>query len=101
KDVKAQNLRELIALLKSQPGKFNYGSSGLGTPPHLTGGLFKAMAKGDIGHVPYKGGGPAMTDLIGGQIPILFDVLSGAASHIRGGSVRAIAMTLDQRSPSF
>lgn len=101
KDVKAQNLRELIALLKSQPGKFNYGSSGLGTPAHLTGELFKAMARVDIAHVPYKGGGPAMTDLIGGQIPILFDVLSGAASHIRGGSVRAIAMTLDQRSPSF
>ena len=101
KNVKAQNLRELIALLKSQPGKFNYGSSGLGTPPHLSGELFKAMAKVDIAHIPYKGGGPAMSDLIGGQIPILFDVLSGAASHIRGGSVRALAMTLDQRAPSF
>lgn len=101
KDVKAQNLQELIALLKSQPGKFNYGSSGLATPPHLSGELFKSMTKVDMAHVPYKGGGPAMTDLIGGQIPILFDVLSGAASHIRSGSVRAIAMTLDQRAPSF
>jgi tripartite-type tricarboxylate transporter receptor subunit TctC len=101
KEVKAQNLKELIALLKAQPGKFNYGSSGLATPPHLSGELFKAMAKVDIAHVPYKGGGPAMSDLIGGQIPILFDVLSGAASHIRGGTVRAIAMTLDQRAPSF
>ena len=99
--VKAQNLKELIALLKSQPGKFAYGSSGVGTPPHLSGELFKAMAGVDIIHVPYKGGGPAMSDLIGGQIPILFDVLSGAASHIRSGSVRALAMTLDQRAPSF
>jgi tripartite-type tricarboxylate transporter receptor subunit TctC len=101
KDVKAQNLKELIALLKSQPGKFAYGSSGIGTPPHLSGELFKAMAGVDIVHVPYKGGGPAMSDLIGGQIPMLFDVLSGAASHIRGGSARAIAVTLAQRVPSF
>jgi tripartite-type tricarboxylate transporter receptor subunit TctC len=101
KEVKAQNLKELIALLKAQPGKFNYGSSGLATPPHLSGELFKAMAKVEIAHVPYKGGGPAMSDLIGGQIPILFDVLSGAASHIRGGTVRAVAMTLDQRASSF
>lgn len=101
KDVKTQNVRELIALLKAQPGKFNYGSSGLATPPHLSGELFKSMAKVDIAHVPYKGGAPAMTDLIGGQIPILFDVLSGAASHIRSGTVRALAMTLDKRTPSF
>lgn len=101
KEVKAQNLRELIVLLKSQPGKFAYGSSGIGTPPHLSGELFKAMAGVDIVHVPYKGGGPAMSDLIGGQIPLLFDVLSGAASHIRAGSARAIGVTLAQRVPSF
>ncbi len=101
KDVKAATLKELIALLKSQPGKFAYGSSGIGTPPHLSGELFKSMAGVDIVHVPYKGGGPAMSDLIGGQIPLLFDVLSGAASHIRSGSVRAMAVTLDQRVPSF
>ena len=99
--VKAQNVRELIALLKSQPGKMNYGSSGLGTPPHLSGELFKSMAGVDINHVPYKGGGPAMSDLVGGHIPILFDVLTGAASHIRAGSVRALAITTDKRSPSF
>jgi tripartite-type tricarboxylate transporter receptor subunit TctC len=99
--VKAQNVRELIALLKAQPDKFNYGSSGLGTPPHLSGELFKSMAGVSINHVPYKGGGPAMSDLVGGHIPILFDVLTGAASHIRGGSVRALAVTTDKRSPSF
>ena len=99
--VKAQNLKELIALLKAQPGKFNYGSSGVGTPPHLSGELFKSMAGVDINHVPYKGGGPAMSDLVGGHIPILFDVLTGAASHIRSGSVRALAVTMAKRSPSF
>lgn len=99
--VKVQNVRELIALLKAQPGKFSYGSSGVGTPPHLSGELFKSMAGVDIGHVPYKGGGPAMTDLIGGHVPILFDVLTGAASHIRAGSARALAVTTSKRSPSF
>lgn len=99
--VRAQNVRELIALLKAQAGKFSYGSSGVGTPPHLSGELFKSMAGVDIAHIPYKGGGPAMTDLVGGQIPILFDVLTGAASHIRAGSVRALAVTTDKRSPSF
>ncbi|SDH83697.1 tripartite tricarboxylate transporter substrate binding protein [Variovorax sp. OV700] len=99
--VKAQNVQELIAQLKAQPGKFSYGSSGVGTPPHLSGELFKSMAGVDIGHVPYKGGGPAMTDLVGGHIPILFDVLTGAASHIRAGSARALAVTTSKRSPSF
>lgn len=101
KEVPAKNLRELIALLKSQPGKFSYGSSGVGTPPHLSGELFKSMAGVDVGHIPYKGGGPAMADLVGGHIPMLFDVLTGAASHIRAGSVRAIAVTMNKRSPSF
>lgn len=98
---KAQNVQELIALLKAQPGKMSYGSSGVGTPPHLSGELFKSMAGVDIGHVPYKGGAPAMADLMGGHIPILFDVLTGAAAHIRSGSVRALAVTTAKRSPSF
>lgn len=99
--VKAQNLAELIALIKAAPERFSYGSSGVGTPPHLSGELFKQMAHVDIPHVPYRGGGPAMADLIGGQIPILFDVLTGAASHIRSGAARAIAVTTAKRSPSF
>lgn len=101
KDVKAQNVKELIALLKAQPGKFSYGSSGVGTPPHLSGELFKSMAGVDMAHVPYKGGAPAIADLMAGHIPILFDVLTGAASHIRAGSVHALAVTTAQRSPSF
>ena len=101
KSFKAKDVRELIAMLKAEPGKYSYGSSGVGTPPHLSGELFKSVAGLDIGHVPYKGGGPAMTDLVGGHIPILFDVLTGAASHIRAGSVRALAVTTSKRSPSF
>lgn len=100
-NVKARNVKELIALLKSQPGKFSYASSGIGTPPHLSGELFKAMAGVDILHVPYRGGGPAMTDLVAGHVPVLFDVLTGAASHIRNGSARALAVTTATRSPSF
>jgi tripartite-type tricarboxylate transporter receptor subunit TctC len=99
--VKANSVGELIALLKAQPGQFNYGSSGVGTPPHLSGELFKAMVGVDMAHVPYKGGGPAMVDLMGGQIPVLFDVLTGAASHIRAGSARALAVTTSQRVASF
>lgn len=99
--VPANNIKELIALAKAQPGKFNYGTSGVGTPPHLSGELFKSMAGVDMEHVPYKGGGPAMTDLIGGSIPVLFDVLTGAASHIKGGRAKALAVTTPQRSPSF
>lgn len=99
--VKARTVQELIALVKAQPGKFGYGSSGVGTPPHLSGELFKAMTGLEMGHVPYKGGGPAMSDLVAGHIPILFDVLTGAASHIRAGSVRALAVTTRERVASF
>ncbi len=99
--VKARNVQDLIAMLKAQPGRHSYGSSGVGTPPHLSGELFKAMAGVDMVHVPYRGGGPAMSDLVGGHIPVLFDVLTGAASHIRSGAVRALAVTTATRSPSF
>lgn len=99
--VKAQNVGELMALARAEPGKISYGSSGIGTPPHLSGELFKTMAGVNMTHVPYRGGGPAMADLISGHIPVLFDVLTGAASHIRGGTARAIAVTTPTRSPSF
>jgi tripartite-type tricarboxylate transporter receptor subunit TctC len=99
--VKAQNVKELIELAKSQPGKINYGSSGIGTPMHLSGELFRSMSGTDMQHVPYRGGGPAMADLISGHIPVLFDVLTGAASHVRNGGARPIAVTTAVRSPSF
>ncbi|NYT22703.1 tripartite tricarboxylate transporter substrate binding protein [Alcaligenaceae bacterium] len=99
--VKATNVQELIGLVKASPGQFSYGSSGVGTPPHLSGELFKSMTGAEMTHVPYKGGGPAMVDLIAGHIPILFDVLSGAAQHVRAGSARALAVTTPERVASF
>ena len=99
--MKAKNVGELIALIRAEPGKFSYGSSGVGTPPNLSGELFKVQAKVQMEHIPYRGGAPAMNDLIGGQIPILFDVLSGAAPFIKSGAARAIGVTTKTRSPSF
>ena len=101
KSVKANSVQDLVALLKEKPGQLSYGSSGMGTPPHLSGELFKSMAGVEMTHVPYKGGGPAMTDLVAGHIPILFDVLTGAASHVKAGSARALAVTTAERSASF
>jgi len=99
--VKVANVGELIALLKANPGKYSYGSSGIGTPPNLSGELFKTQAGVAMEHVPYRGGAPAMNDLVGGQIPLLFDVLSGAAPFIQAGTARALAITTKKRSPSF
>lgn len=99
--IKAKNVQEFIALAKEKPGQFSYGSSGVGTPPHLSGELFKSMTGVEMDHVPYKGGGPAMVDLIAGHIPVLFDVLSGAASHVNAGSARALAVTAPERVDSF
>lgn len=99
--VKAKTVQELVTWLKTEPGKYVYGSSGVGTPPHLSGELFKSMTGVSITHAPYKGGGPAMSDLMAGHIPILFDVLTGAASHIRSGAVRALAVTTSERVASF
>jgi tripartite-type tricarboxylate transporter receptor subunit TctC len=100
-NIKATNVKELVALLKQNPGKYSYGSSGVGTPPNLSGELFKMQAGVDMQHVPYRGGAPAMNDLIAEQIPILFDVLSGAAPFIKAGSARALAVTMKTRSRSF
>ena len=99
--IKAANVSELIALLKAEPGKYSYGSSGVGTPPNLSGELLKTLAGVKMEHVPYRGGAPAMNDLVGGQIPILFDVLSGAAPFIKSGTARALAVTTRKRSASF
>jgi tripartite-type tricarboxylate transporter receptor subunit TctC len=100
-NLNVNNVKELLAHIKAQQQPLSYGSSGVGTPPHLSGELFQAMTKTDMVHVPYRGGAPAMNDLLGGQIPVLFDVLTGAASHIKNGTVRAIAVTTATRSPAF
>ena len=96
--VPAKNLQELIAYVNSQKGKIQYASAGNGTPQHLTGELFKATAKLDMIHVPYKGSAPAITDLIGGHVPIMFDSAIAILPHIKSGKVRAIAITSAKRS---
>jgi tripartite-type tricarboxylate transporter receptor subunit TctC len=96
--VAAKNLQELIALAKKQPGKLNYASSGNGTPYHMAGELFKAMAGIDITHVPYKGSSGARTDLLGGQVDFMFDAVTTMTDYARAGSVRGLATTGAVRS---
>jgi len=97
----ANNVKELVALAKSQPGKLAYGSFGSGTTSHLAGEMFKVVAGVDILHVPYKGSSPAMTDLIGGQVPLTFDTNVAALPMLQAGKVKAIAVTSAKRSPSL
>jgi tripartite-type tricarboxylate transporter receptor subunit TctC len=99
--VPARNLQELIAWIKAQNGKVQFASSGNGTPQHLTGELFKTNAKLDITHVPYKGSAPAISDLIGGHVPIMFDSAIAILPQIKAGKVRAIAITSAKRSASL
>jgi tripartite-type tricarboxylate transporter receptor subunit TctC len=101
KNFPAKNVQEFIAYAKKNPGKINMASSGTGTSVHLSGEMFKFMAGIEMKHVPYKGAGPAITDLIGGQVDVLFDNMPSIISHIRGGSVRALAVTSAQRSPAL
>jgi tripartite-type tricarboxylate transporter receptor subunit TctC len=96
--VPAKNLQELIAYIKSQNGKVQFASSGNGTPQHLTAELFRASANLDMVHVPYKGSAPAITDLIGGHVPVMFDSAIAILPHIKAGKVRAIAITSAKRS---
>jgi tripartite-type tricarboxylate transporter receptor subunit TctC len=97
--VKATNVKEFIAYVKANPGKVNFGSAGNGTTVHFSGELFKSMANIDMVHVPYKGAAPAMADLLGGQVQVMFDFLSAAAPHIKNGKLRALGVTSTTRSP--
>jgi tripartite-type tricarboxylate transporter receptor subunit TctC len=96
--VPANNVQELIALAKSQPGKINFGSAGAGGANHLSGELFKHMAGVDLVHIPYKGAAPALNDLLGGHIPMMFDSLPGVIQHIKSGNLRALAVTSTERA---
>jgi tripartite-type tricarboxylate transporter receptor subunit TctC len=97
--VKANSLADLIKLAKASPGKLNYASSGPGTPYHMAGELFKAMAGVDIVHIPYKGSSGARTDVLGGQVDMMFDAVTTMSEHARAGTVKAIATTGNARSP--
>jgi tripartite-type tricarboxylate transporter receptor subunit TctC len=96
--VPAANVREFIAYAKAHPGKLNFGSGSTGSAGHLAGELFKAMAGVEMTHVPYKGAAPAMNDLIGGQIQLMFDNLASSLGQVRAGRIRALAVTTAQRT---
>lgn len=98
-ELPVKTVQELVDLAKKEP--LAYASSGNGTPLHLSGELFKSMAGVDITHIPYKGSGPALTDVLGNQVPIIFDNLPSASGHIASGKLRALGVTTAQRAPSF
>ncbi|MEA3191931.1 MAG: hypothetical protein QOD26_264 [Betaproteobacteria bacterium] len=99
-DVKANSLGELILLARQNPGKLNYASSGAGAAAHLAGELFKAMAGVDMVHVPYKGAQPALTDLLAGQVQLMFATSASVIPYVKASRLRALAVTTAQRSPS-
>ena len=99
-EVPAKSMAELIALARQNPGKLNYASSGAGAAAHLAGELFKSMAGLDIVHVPYKGAQPALTDLIAGQVQLMFATSASVIPYMKAGRLRALAVTTAQRSPS-
>jgi tripartite-type tricarboxylate transporter receptor subunit TctC len=96
-----KTVAEFIAYCKANPSKVNMASSGSGTSTHLSGELFKVMTGCNMTHIPYKGAGPVLTDLIAGQVQVFFDNLPSSAAHIKGGTIRALAVTSVGREPSF
>ena len=96
-----RSVQDVIELSKKEPNKWSYGTSGVGGPHHLSGEYFKSVTGANLLHVPYKGGGPAMTDLIGGQVPMLFSSLGPVVGAAKGGRVRPLAVTSLQRSAAF
>ena len=96
-----RTVQDVIALSKKDPDKWSYGTSGVGGPHHLSGEYFKSVSGASLLHVPYKGGGPAMTDLMGGQVPMLFSSLGPAVGAVKGGKIRPIAVTSLTRSAAF
>jgi tripartite-type tricarboxylate transporter receptor subunit TctC len=99
--VAAKTLPELLDFLRKNPAKLNYGSAGNGTSHHLAGELFKLQTKTFITHIPYRGAGPALQDLVAGQVDMMFDGLGSSAAHIKGGRIRAIAVAGDKPAPGF
>jgi len=96
-----KSVADVVAISKREPAKWSYGTSGVGGPHHLSGEYFKSVTGASLLHVPYKGGGPAMTELMGGQIPIMFSSLGPAVGAVKSGKIRALAVTSLQRSAAF
>ncbi len=101
KKVTAANFKEFLAYVKANPGKLNYGSAGAGTSHHLAGELFKQQTNTFITHIPYRGAGPALQDLIAGNVDMMFDGLGSSATHIKGGRIKALMVSGNKRSPAF
>ena len=99
--VKARNVRDLIAEAKAKPGKLTYASAGNGTSIHLAGELFTAMTGTEVVHIPYRGSGPAVSDLLGGQVDMMFDSVASARPHVQAGKLVALAVTTSKRSPAM
>jgi len=99
--IPARNVKELIAVAKAKPGQLNYGSSGIGTGTHMTTELFKTMAGIDIVHIPYKGSGQVMGDIIGGQLALIFDQVVSSIPHVQAGKLRMLAITSSKRFVSL
>jgi tripartite-type tricarboxylate transporter receptor subunit TctC len=101
KDMFSSDIRELLAAFKKEPKKYTYASAGFGTTLHLSGEMMNSMAGVEVTHIPYRGAGPALTDLLGGRVDFLFDNLPGSLPSVRAGQVRAIAVTATKRIPEL
>ncbi len=101
KNVPVADFKGFVELVRKNPGRFNYGSAGTGTSHHLAGELFKQQTQTFITHIPYTGSGPALRDLVGGQVDIMFDGLGSSATHIKAGRIKALMVAGKQRNPAF
>jgi tripartite-type tricarboxylate transporter receptor subunit TctC len=99
--VPVKDLKEFLDYVRKNPGKLNYGSAGNGTSHHLAGELFKLQTKTFITHIPYRGAGPALQDLIAGQVDMMFDGMGSSSAHIRAGRIKALAVAAQKRAPGF
>jgi tripartite-type tricarboxylate transporter receptor subunit TctC len=100
-DLPAKDLAEFVAAAKARPGGFTYASGGNGTPPHINGEVFKAVAGVDLLHIPFKGGGPALVDLMAGRVDVMLDTAASAMPHVRSGKLRALAISGPKRSAEY
>ncbi|WP_151637437.1 Bug family tripartite tricarboxylate transporter substrate binding protein [Noviherbaspirillum aerium] len=99
--VPASNLKQFLALAKERPGELSFASAGNGTPQHLAGELFNSATKMKLQHIPYKGAGPALNDVVGGHVKVMYDILGSSVQHIKAGKLRPLAVTTAARSPAL
>ncbi|TWO71619.1 tripartite tricarboxylate transporter substrate binding protein [Caenimonas sedimenti] len=101
KNITSPDFKSFLELMRKSPGRYNYGSAGAGTSHHMAGELFKQQTKTFITHIPYTGAGPALRDLVGGQVDMMFDGLGSSAAHIKGGRIKALMVSGKTRNPSL